>query len=1028
MKNCRLKPVPLFMLGLLLFTTMAYGQTQTFTGTVIDTEGEPLAGASVMVKNDAIGTITDISGNFSLKVDDTQTLVISYLGYRTSELKVSDHTPPVVIVLEEDVNIMEEVVVIGYGTVRKSDLTGSVSSFKKESLNKGVNTSLSGLLEGKAAGVQITQASAEPGGGINVMVRGAGSVNAGSGPLYVIDGLPIETGTVVSGTGGSMPGQRVERSPISNINPSDIESIEILKDASATAIYGARGANGVILITTKKGASGKIRVNYSGYVGVQAPKSIIEVLNAEEYKRILNEIQATPGSNVSNTEIVGDIQNGGAGTDWQDELIRTSAVHSHNVSFMGGGEQLRYFTSLNYFSQDGVLKNSSYERYDGRINLEYKDNRLTFGANMNVSYTDDSAVPIGYSTNESGGALYSARTYDPTLSILNEDGTYQRSDMLNTDNPVALLNGKTSLTATYRTLGTVFVDYMILKGWSVKGNFGFDYRNSRRDSYVSTITKQGEGNSGVATIMTGNRSNFLGELTSTYTHNLPNNSNFNVMGGVTYQKFSANSFSGEASGFPIDETKTNNMGMADASLYVMNSGKNNNKLLSYIGRANLNLLDKFLLTATLRVDGSSRFGENNKFGYFPSGAFAWKMHQHDFIKDLNLFSSLKFRTSYGRTGNQDIGNFLSITTFGTGANIILNEQKYVSLEPLRIANPDLKWETTEQVNIGFDMGFLEHRINVSTDYFFKKTYDMLFEKPIPNSTGFSTIMQNIGNINNRGFEFTIDSRNLVGAFSWNTSLNLSTLRNRVTDLGGNAEIIHTGAGQTTSEIAIIREGVPLNSFYGYQSNGIWQTQEEIDASGTKDPVKPGDVKFVDQNDDGVVNTSDRVILGKSIPSFTFGLTNEFSFKNFTLNVFVDGATGFKILNNDLVETYYPVSHRRNRTAEPYLNRWTESDPSNKYPSFVNPGGQGNKAVSDLTVENGSYLRLQTVQVTYNVPLKNKKTFQNLAFYVTGQNLATLTDYSGQDPTLNSNGNSTLKIDGNSYPSYRTFIFGVEIGF
>ena len=996
-------------------------------GIVLDSNGEPIIGANVAEKGTTNGLITNLEGAFEIDVKSGSTLVISYIGYVTKEIQIIDKlNTPLKIQLMEDTKTLDEVVVVGYGTMKKSDLTGSVSSLRNKDMTKGVNSSLSGLLQGKAAGVQINQASAEPGGGIDVQIRGAGSVNANSGPLYVIDGLPIETEGVVSGAGNKMPGIRVARSPISNINPADIESIEILKDASATAIYGARGANGVILVTTKKGAVGKVQVNYSGYVGIQTPKDMIEVLGAEDYMRILNDIQATPGSNVSESEIVTEIQNGG--TNWQEELIRSAVVQNHSLSFMGGTEKLKYFSSLNFFNQDGILKNSGYKRYDGRVNLEYKEKRLSFGTNLAASYTHDDIVPIGFSTNEEGGSLYAARGFDPTLSIYTEDGAYQTSSLLNLDNPVALLNGKKSQTNNYRTYGTAFVEYTILKGWTAKVNFGFDYRNSRRDSYVSKDTKDGRARSGIASIFTGTRSNYLAEFTTTYNRDFAYNSSLNVMLGTTFQKFQYSSFDGTASGFPVDEMLTNNMGMADATLYTMGSSKNNNKLLSYIGRVNYNLFDKFLFTATLRIDGSSRFGKNNRFGYFPSGAFAWKMHQYDFIKNLNVFSNLKFRASFGRTGNQDIGNFLSLTTFGKGGKVILDEKPYVSLEPLRIANPDLKWETTEQVNVGFDMGFLQNRINLSIDYFRKNTYDMLFNKPIPASTGFQSIMQNIGNVKNSGFEATIDSRNFVGQFTWNTSLNMSTLKNRVTDLGGIADIIHTGAGQSTSQIAIIREGETLNSFYGYKTSGIWQTEDEIKASGTKDPVKPGDVKFVDQDKNGVVNSDDRVILGKSIPSFMFGLTNEFSYKNFTLNIFIDGSTGFSILNNSLVESYYPVSHRRNRIAKLYLNRWTEDNPSNKYPSFVNPAGQGNKAVCDLTVEDGSYIRLQTVQLGYNVPLKSHKIFSKLNFYVTGQNLWTITGYSGQDPTLNSNGNSTLKIDFNSYPSYRTFLFGVEIGF
>lgn len=1002
-------------------------QGKKIKGVVRDETGEPIIGANVIEKGTSNGLITDLDGAFSLEVKPGSTLVISYIGYISQEIPITDNTTTLNIKLVEDSKTLDEVVVVGYGTMKKSDLTGSVSSFRKKDMNQGVNSSLSGLLQGKAAGVQVTQASAEPGGGITIQVRGAGSVNAESGPLYVVDGLPIETSNVVSGSGNGMPGMRVARSPISNINPADIESIEILKDASATAIYGARGANGVVLVTTKKGASGKMKVNYSGFVGMQVKKDMIDVLNAEDYKRILNEIQATPGSNVSDSEIVGEIQDGG--TDWQNEMLRTAVVQSHSLSFTGGTEKTKFFTSLNYFDQDGIMKNTNYKRYDGRVNLDYKEDRFNFGTNITASYTHDDIVPIGFSTNEEGSALYAARGFDPTLRTFNDDGTYQTSSLINLDNPLALLNGKTSQTSTYRTLGTAFLEYTILKGWTVKANLGFDYINSRRDSYVSEITKSGKAKSGIASILTGTRSNYLTEFTTNYNRDLPHNSSINAMAGFTYQKFSYNSFDGNGSGFPVDEIMTNNMGMADPSLYGMGSSKNNNKLMSYIGRVNYNMFDVLLFTATLRIDGSSRFGKNNRFGYFPSGAVAWKLHQHDFIKNLNVFSNLKARASFGRTGNQDIGNFLSIVTYGTGAKMVLDGKPVVSFGPQRIANPDLKWETTEQINVGLDMGFFDNRLSVSLDYFQKNTFDMLFNKPIPASTGYTSIMQNVGNIRNRGFELTLDSRNFVGAFTWNTSLNLSTLKNKVTDLSGLAEIIHGDAGQSTNEFAIIREGEALNSFFGYKTAGIWQSEEEIQAADLKYAVKPGDVRYVDQNGDGVINSEDRVVLGKSIPSFTFGLTNELSYKNFTLNFFIDGATGFKILNNAIVETLYPVSHRRNRLAEPYLNRWTEDNPSNKWPSFVNLAGrQGGKGVCDLSVEDGSYIRLQTVQLSYNVPLKSNKIFSKLGFYILGQNLLTLTGYSGQDPTLNSNGNSTLKVDFNAYPSYRTFSFGVEIGF
>lgn len=997
----------------------------TITGIVRDASGQEVVGAGVFEEGvSSNGTITDESGKFSLIVQKGAIVKVSCIGYDEYTFQAISEAPQV-IVLNEDSKLLEEVVVIGYGTVKKKDLTGSVSSFRKKDMSQGVNPSLSALLEGRAAGVIVTQSSAEPGGGISVQVRGAGSVNASSSPLYVIDGLPIETNNVVSGQGASVPGVSAARNPLSGINPTDIESIEVLKDASATAIYGARGANGVILVTTKKGSAGKARVTYDGSVGIQMPKQMIEVLNPEDYKRILNEIQATEGSGVDAKEIVGDIQNGG--TDWQSELLRKSVVHSHSLSLAGGSKSTKYYASLNYFGQDGVLKTSSYDRYDGRVNIEYTGPKLKAGANISTSYTKDKVVPLGYNTNEEGGVLYAARNFDPTLAIKNEDGSYQRSDFLNVDNPLALLYGKTSTTNNYRTLGTAFAEYTVVDGWKIKANVGFDVRNSRRDTYVSQLTKDGRANSGVANIFTGTRGNWLAELTSTYNREFRNNSSLNTLLGVTYQKFTMQSFNGTGKGFPVDNTMTNNMGMANASLYTMGSSKENNKLLSFIGRVNYSLKDTYLFTATMRVDGSSRFGANNKFGYFPSGAFALKLNNYDFIRNLNTFDDLKLRLSYGRTGNQDIGNYMSITTFGTGGKIDLDNSLQVSLEPSRLANPDLKWETTSQYNVGIDMAFFKSRLSVTAEYFYKYTSDMLFNRPIPASTGYAQRLENVGDISNQGFELTINSRNIEGEFSWNTNFNLGTLRNRVENLGGIPDMIHTGAGQTTSQIAIIREGEPLNSFFGYRTDGIWQSQDEITASGTKDNVRPGDIKFVDQNGDHTVNSDDRVIIGKSIPSVTMGFGNEFIWKGFTLNVFFDGAFGFQMLNNSVVESYYPVSHRRNRIAELYKNRWTPENPSNKYPSFVNPNRQGVRPVNDLTVEDASYFRLQTLQLSYRVPLKTEK-ISNLSFYILGQNLLTFTKYSGQDPAFNSNNSSTLRIDFNSYPTYRTITLGMNISF
>ena len=1004
-------------------STSAPPAVVTASGIVVDLNGEPVTGASVFEKGTRNGTVTDIDGRFVLNVNPGAILVVSFIGYIDQEVGAAENLR---VVLQENKELLDEVIVIGYGTVKKKDLTGSVASFRKKDMGKGVNASLSSLLEGRAAGVRVIQSSAEPGGGITVQVRGAGSVNASSDPLYVIDGLPIETNNVVSGQGNKVPGASAARNPIANINPADIESIEVLKDASATAIYGSRGANGVIIVTTKKGTAGKAKVSYDGYAGIQLPKPMIEVLNAEDYKRILNEIQATEGSGIDATEIVNDIEDGG--TDWQSLLVQKAWLQSHSVSVSGGTNGLRYYGSMNVFDQDGVLKTSKYSRYDARVNFEYTSNKFKTGFNMSTSYSKDKVVPLGYNTNEEGGVLYSASHFDPTQGIYNEDGSFKRSTFLNIENPLAILYGKTSKTDNYRTLGTIYAEYFLLPGWSVKANLGFDARNSRRDTYVSRLCQDGRASSGIGNVFTGTRSNYLGELTTTYTKDFGKHSHFDAMAGVTYQKFNSISLRGTGFGFPSDDTMTNNMALADASQNVIESGKENNKLLSYIGRVNYSLQDIYLFTATLRVDGSSRFGENNKFGYFPSAAFAWKAVNYDFIKDLGVFDDLKLRLSYGRTGNQDIGNYMSITTYTPGGKYVLDGNTVVTFEPSRLANPDLKWETTSQYNAGLDMAFFKGRLAVTVEYFYKYTSNMLFNRPLASSSGYTQRLENIGDISNKGFELTINSRNIEGPFSWNTSFNLGTLKNRVENLGGLADMIHTSAGQTTSQIAIIREGNPINSFYGYQTDGIWQSVEEIQASGTKDNVKPGDIKFVDQDDNHTVNSEDRVLLGNSIPKVTMGLNNDFSYKGLTLSLFFDSALDFKILNNSFVESYYPVSHRRNRVAEMYLNRWTPENPSNKYPSFVNPTRQGTRPVNDMTVQDGSYIRLQTAQLSYNFPLRDNRYLSNLTVYVTGQNLFTLTRYAGQDPAVNSNNSNTLRIDFNSYPTYRTVMMGVNVSF
>lgn len=464
------------------------------------------------------------------------------------------------------------------------------------------------------------------------------------------------------------------------------------------------------------------------------------------------------------------------------------------------------------------------------------------------------------------------------------------------------------------------------------------------------------------------------------------------------------------------------MGLADPTKFIVTSGRTRNSLLSYLGRANYNLYDKYLFTASLRIDGSSRFGANNRYGVFPSFAFGWKLEEEEFIKQLDFFNTLKLRTSWGRTGNQEIGNYQSMSTYGGGQKAVIGNAQVSTTTPSRIANPNLKWETSEQLNFGLDYGFLKNRISGSIDVFYKDTKDMLLNLAVPRTTGFSTMMTNVGAVRNSGIEFLMNTRNIEGAFSWETTWNFAWLKNLVKDLGTNT-IIYNGSAGGTSNVSIIKVGQPMYSFYGYEIDGIWQKNDDF--SVTKDPVVAGDFKYRDINGDMIVNADDRVVIGNSFPKYTASLTNNFDYKGFNLNIFIDGVFGVNMLNNNLVDTYFPANLKRNRLADPMLNRWTADNPSTVYPSFVNPLKQGKKEVNSYTVEDASYVRLNTVKLGYTIPLQNTKYVKGINLYVVGQNLAIITDYTGYDPSINPNG-SGARIDWNAYPTARTFMFGINL--
>lgn len=1015
-----------FVLVSLIACSSVFAQQRTITGKVqSEDDSMGLPGVNVTVKNGNSGTMTDFDGNYSISVPSNDAiLVFSYIGFKTKEVLVGNNSV-IDVTLAEDISKLDEVVVIGYGTQVRRDVTGSIASLNEDSFSAQANTNVDQMIQGKAAGVQVVQNSGEPGGGMSINIRGVGSINAGSSPLYVIDGLPINSSPAISATGNETAATRSPRNPISFLNPEDIASIDILKDASATAIYGSRGANGVVMITTKKGNSQDLRIDYSTHLGFSSVHKRLDLLDAEQYQAGINSLIDLGAG--SEAERVTGIE--GNGTDWQDVIFRDQAIlQKHNISFSWGNGNTSYLATLNNTKEEGLVKNTKFNRFSGRFNLNHSTDKVNFGINSTLSYIKDNFVPNGFDVNLRGGAINAAKLYDPTLSVRNADGDYVTSQFFDIDNPEAIIKGNHITGNRYRYLGSAFLEYNILPELSAKVNVGADVNNEDKSVYKDRTTLIGNSLGGVASAYTATQSNYLIEGTLNYKKKIGDH-DINTLLGVTTQKFQNRYNAQDANNFTTDATLADNFGLADRSTLINTSSKSTNSLLSYLGRINYKFLDKYLLTVSYRIDGSSRFGEGNRFGYFPSASIGWLLDQEEFFAN-DVVNTLKLRASWGRTGNQEIGNNSSISTFNSGSrtSYVLDDQFVTSLNPSRIANPDLKWETTEQVDIGVDFGLFNDRISGSFAWYNKRTTDMLLNLPVPTSSGFSSQLVNIGGMKNTGFEVGINTYNVTGKnFTWNSNLNFSTLSNEVTDLGGVPEILSGSFGAAADEVGIIRPGEPLRSFYGYEIEGVWQLDDDL--TQITNNVSPGDFKFKDVNNDGTIDGDDRVILGNSFPDFTWGFSNAFTYKNWNLDILFTGVEGVEMINGNLLEQYYPRSGVRvNRFSEPFLNRWTPQNPTNDQPSYLGLSQQG-QAVNSKTVVDASYVKLQSVRLSYNLPSKLiKNTFRSFEIYATGLNLATFSDYNGFDPALNPNGSANFRIDWNGYPSARTYLLGFNIGF
>ncbi len=999
-------------------------------GRVVNQRGEPLQDVSVLIAGTKIGTTTNNDGHFTITAPNDKNIVleISSVGYQTKTVTVGKQTE-VNIVLQQDITGLSDVVVIGYGSVKKSDLTGSVVSLGEDDLNQVNSVSADQMLQGRAAGVQITQSSHAPGGGVSVRIRGTGSITAGQEPLYVVDGFPLNNVSTANGELNSgFDGQLPDNNPLNSINPADIKSIEILKDASAAAIYGSRGANGVVIITTKSGTGGsKPKVNFNTRYSVSSIRRKIDVLNTSEYIDVMNQLETARGNSAPfDNKFIDSI---GRGTDWQDEILQKGFTQTNNLSLSGKSGGTSYYSSLGYYNEKGIIKNTGYDRYQARLNLDQKlSDKVTFGIKFNTSLENNKQVPVnGFAINEQGDVVYLALNNAPINPIFNDKGSVFNPQTdgivaLTLGNPYGVINGQKLEEKVNRTIVNIYGEYNIIADLKAKITFGSDRTTKRRDIYSNRISLQGAAAGGVGTIIGGELSNILLEGILTYTKTIAEKHSLTGLIGSTYQTFENRTFSAGTQGFASDVIGTNDLGSGTQTQNQLGSFASERRLLSYLGRINYGFDDKYLLTASIRADGSSNFGANKRYGYFPSFAGAWKITNESFLSNSSVLSDLKLRVGWGQLGNDDIGIARALATYSGGAIAVIGGQQVSGVSPSRIPNPNLKWETSEQLNVGVDFGFLKSRIKGSIDYYKKSNKDLLLNLPIPSTSGFSVLASNVGQVNNSGIEVMLSTVNLTGALQWSTDLNFSTSKNEVISLGNIPEIIQSNA----QILSLIRPGEALYSYYGTKAIGIFQEgQAPIPAQPN---IVPGNPIWLDANKDGKIDEADRVVLGNPYPDFTFGINNSFSYKNFELNVFVDGALGQQLVNWATYDALYPNDVFRNRLADPLLNRWTPDNPSNKWPSALNPSLYQGSQSNSFLVEDASYVRLRNVQLAYSVPVNSIKFLKSLDVFIGGQNLLVLTDYSGYDPDVNSLGQSGARVDRTAYPSSRVFQLGINIGF
>ncbi|WP_020596127.1 SusC/RagA family TonB-linked outer membrane protein [Spirosoma panaciterrae] len=1005
---------------------------RTITGRTIDEKGEGLPGVSIVIKGTTRGTTSDKDGRYTLQVPDgNPVLIFSFLGYQAQEVSLGNMTT-VNVTLQADTKALDEVVVVGYGTQRRKDLTGAVGTIESKEIQEMSVTRIDQALLGKVAGVQVKPVSGEPGAAPQIRIRGIGSISAGAGPLYVVDGFPTQT--------------------IETLNPNDIESLDILKDASATAIYGSRGSNGVIIINTKRGKSGKANVTFDAYYGLQKVSKLPKFMTAREqaqyfYDGVKNR-NIDGGFNVTGPatswnfkmpQLIVDVLEGRNTTDVEplDEVLRVAPQQQYQLSATGGTDAIKYAVSGEYFNQDGLIINSNFKRYSLRINLDAKlSNRLALKVNFNPSFIDKGNVNSSGVTVGAGdfSVMGAATSVNPFYPIYDQNGDYFWYNGLeavgNFNNPAALAREVKDRQRRIGVLGNINAEYKLTDDLRFNVLIGATLLSSKGSRFVpqlpSLFNEPASGtDNAVATY------NWLTEYTLNYTKSFGKHNLVGLAG------FTAQQETGESNTLTSNKYPNNLVPTLSAVSGIITNGSSEQyqwSLISYLARVNYNYNSKYYVTASIRTDGSSRFGSDNKYGVFPSAALAWRLSDEPFLRDMRSVSELKLRASYGKTGNNNIGNFEQFATISY-QKYPFGETPIAGFIPGRLSNPLLTWETQEQLNAGVDAAFFNNRIRFNIDYFISRNTNLLLNVNTPGITGFSTALKNIGEVKNTGWEFSIGTVNTTSRIKWTTDFNISTFKNEVVRLGPTGDPIISGGNITMI-------GQPIGMFYGWLTDGVFKNQAEVDrgpvfSPGTASRSRPGDLRFVDVSGangkpDGVINSFDKTIMGSPYPDFYYGMTNRFSYKNLSLSVSLQGVVGNQLLSIARRSTFATRSRFRNAASQ--NNYWkSEQDPGDGNTPRPNDAPTGNVRgeYSQRWLDTGTYLRINNISLNYTVPdkLVQRAKLGSLRIYVNANNPFIFTKNQGFNPDV-SNGDNPLTpgMDMNDYPLPKSLILGVSFGF